>query len=119
MRRNRPESKMTRRRRRAEQPSRLACRQTNASPAALHRVDESSLTSMHPGDLILLDSAVAMRNSIDPVFFAVLACPLCGTPALITSAQYLGAVAIMCGSKDCCGLYRIVDQDRLMSLPVN
>jgi hypothetical protein len=107
-------------RRSAEKPGALTRRETNSPPAAaLHQVDESSLSSMHPGDLILLDSAVALRNSIDPVFFAVLACPLCGTPGLITVPQYLGATPVMCGSKDCCGLYRIVDQCRFASLPVN
>jgi hypothetical protein len=118
MRRNRPESKMPRRRS-AEKPAALTRREMKSPAAALHHADEPWLSAMKPGDVILLDDAVTLREAIDPAFFAVLACPFCGTPGLITLPQYFGATPVMCGSKDCCGLYRIVDQCRFASLPVN
>ena len=90
-----------------------------AAPDVLHHVDESSLATMAPGEVLLLDDVVSLRNAIEPAFFAVLACPLCGARALITLAQYFGTVPVMCGSKTCSGLFRIVNQDSLVYLPAN
>ena len=44
---------------------------------------------MAPGDIVFLDESIA--ESFAPNFVAVLACPVCGAPGLITSAQYSGA----------------------------
>lgn len=88
-------------------------------PRALRLVDGSSLSKMAPSDILLLEEVGSMRDSIEPIFIAVLACPVCGLPSLITAAQYSGAAPVMCGSKDCSGLFRIVDERRLDYLPVN
>lgn len=72
---------------------------------------------MAPGDILLLDDFVQLRESSAPNFIAVLACPVCGTPSLITSAQYSGAAPVVCGSKLCSGLFRIIDEAQIVYLP--
>ena len=74
---------------------------------------------MVPGDLLLLDEALDSRQALEGIFFAVLACPFCGTPALITPAQYFGAAPVMCGAKACFGFFRVVDGNQLIYPPVN
>ena len=90
-----------------------------AAPDVLHHVDESSLATMAPGEVLLLDDVVSLRNAIEPAFFAVLACPLCGERTLITLAHYFGTIPVMCVSKKCPGIFRIVSQELLVYLPVN
>jgi hypothetical protein len=85
----------------------------------MQHIDESSLSKMAPGDVLRLDDAAVWPHSIEPIFFAVLACPLCGTPALITSAQYFGTAPIMCGVRQCRGFFRVVDEYHLTYLPLN
>jgi len=72
---------------------------------------------MAPGDILLLDDSVPLRESFAPTFIAVLACPVCGTPSLITFAQYSGAAPVVCGSKLCSGLFRILDEAQIVYLP--
>ena len=86
-------------------------------PAELHLSGRSSLADMAPGDIILLDDFTYLRESFSPNFVAVLACPLCGSPGLITSAQFSGGGHIVCTSKLCSGLFRIIDEVQIVALP--
>ena len=72
---------------------------------------------MAPGDIVFLDDFAHLRESFAPNFVALLACPLCGSPGLITSVQYSGGAPIVCTSKVCSGLFRIVDEAQIVSLP--
>jgi hypothetical protein len=71
---------------------------------------------MAPSDIVFLDDYAYLRESFAPNFVAVLACPLCGAPSLITSVQYSGGAPIVCSSKVCPGLFRIVDEAQIISL---
>ncbi len=86
-------------------------------PTDLHMSNRSSLSDMAPGDIVFLDDFAYLRESFAPNFVAVLACPLCGSPGLITSGQYSGGAPIVCTSKICPGLFRIVDEAQIISLP--
>jgi hypothetical protein len=86
-------------------------------PTDLHLSGRSSLTDMAPGDIIFLDDFAYLRESFAPNFVAVLACPLCGSPGLITAGQYSGGGPIVCTSKICSGLFKIVDETQIVSLP--
>jgi hypothetical protein len=85
----------------------------------LHLSGRSSLSDMAPGDIIFLDDFAYLRESFAPNFVAVLACPRCGAPSLITSVQYSRGAPIVCSSKVCSGLFRIVDEAQIVSLPPN
>jgi uncharacterized protein YbaR (Trm112 family) len=87
------------------------------TPTELHLSSRSSLTDMAPGDIVFLDEFTYLRESFAPNFVAVLACPLCGSPSLITSAQYSRGAPIVCTSKVCSGLFRIIDEALIVSLP--
>jgi hypothetical protein len=85
----------------------------------LHMSGQSSLSDMDPGDIIFLDDFEYLRESFAPCFIAVLACPLCGSPSLITSIQYSRGAPIVCSSKLCSGMFRIVEEAKIISLPAN
>ncbi len=85
----------------------------------LHMSNRSALSDMAPGDIVFLDDFANLRESFAPSFVAVLACPLCGSPGLITSAQYSGGSPIVCTSKVCSGLFRIIDEAQIVSLPLS
>lgn len=55
---------------------------------------------MEPGTLFLLENAGSLGNARDP-YWAVLACPGCGSLGLITRAQYAGLHSMICGSDEC------------------
>jgi hypothetical protein len=74
---------------------------------------------MAPSDIVFLDDFAYLRESFAPNFVAVLACPLCGAPSLITSVQYSGGAPIVCSSKVCSGLFRILDEAQIIPLPPN
>ncbi len=88
-----------------------------ALPSAVHFVNRSSLGDMVPGDIIFLDEYASLRESFAPCFIAILACPVCGTPSLLTATQYSGAAPVVCGSKVCSGLFRIEDEAQIVYLP--
>lgn len=88
-------------------------------PLDVHYVDAECLMNMMPGDIILLSEAESLKDAVEPEFVAVLACPKCGTLHLISSAQYLGVSPVVCQSKLCSCRFRIVDQYRLVYLPLN
>jgi hypothetical protein len=72
---------------------------------------------MAPGDIVFLDDFAYLREAFAPNFVAVLACPSCGSPGLITSVQYSGGAPIVCTSKVCPGLFRIVGEAQIVALP--
>jgi len=91
-------------------------------PCQLHHVEGLKLSELAPGDLLLLDGAGSTSPTEPddvPVFIAVLSCPLCGAPTLITLAQYSGRLPVMCRSERCPGLYRILDEEQFDYLPLN
>jgi hypothetical protein len=86
-------------------------------PMDLHPSNQPSLVDMAPGDIVFLDDFAHLRDSFARHFVAVLACPLCGSPGLIASVQYSGGAPIMCTSKVCSGLFRIVGEAQIVALP--
>jgi len=86
-------------------------------PTILHLASRSSVSDMGPGDIVFLDDFVYLREVFAPNFVAVLGCPNCGTPVLITAAQYSGAAPVVCGSNLCSGLFRILDEAQIVHLP--
>jgi hypothetical protein len=88
-------------------------------PASLNVVGEEHLTSMCPGDIIMIDPLSALRSMIESDFCAVLACPWCGMPGLITPSQYGGTEPIMCGSDSCSCRFRIKDNCNFECLPAS
>ncbi len=107
-------------------PARRHPRKTSATrkysaappPHDLHHTEDESFLNMHHGEIFILDGMEDLADSIDPAFFAVLACPQCGTKGLITSSQYYGVSPVVCGSETCSCRFRIEDQSRLTYLPV-
>lgn len=65
---------------------------------------------MGPGTLFVLENAGDMGENEDP-YWAVLACPECGTLGLITRKQVAGLVAVICGSECCPTQFFIRDND--------
>lgn len=88
-------------------------------PSILNSVGEDSLQLMNPGDIILLDESASLRPLVEEAFFAVLSCPWCGTPGLVTLPQYSGIEPVTCGSDSCSCRFRIIERSRLEYLPVN
>jgi hypothetical protein len=87
--------------------------------ASLNHVVEESMSWMGPGDILLLEGAASLRDFVDSVFYAILACPLCGKLDLITQRQYSGTEPVICGHSDCACHFRIDQRHRLTYLPVN
>lgn len=90
-----------------------------ALPVALRYVDAAQLEEMRPGEIILLEESESLQSQVEPVFCAVLACPLCGTRGLITRAQHLGIVPVICSSDRCSCRLRIVERSRIVILPAS
>src|SRR5262249_40915761 len=63
-------------------------------PASLHHVLDDSPNDLTPGDIIVLDNSQILRAQVESDFFAVLACPGCGTLDLLTPAQYFGGASV-------------------------
>src|SRR5271157_983559 len=103
----------------ATKPRPQAAENPSSLPKALSRVDESSVSAMAPGDVFLIDEMAAISSYPEPAFHAILACPLCGSQVLISTAQYLGFAPILCAASTCPGFFRIVDDGRFVYLPVN
>ncbi|HTD24138.1 MAG TPA: hypothetical protein VK738_15885 [Terriglobales bacterium] len=61
---------------------------------------------MQPGTLFVLENAGDMGEGEDP-YWAVLACPECGTLGLVTRKQLAGLFAVICGSNTCSAQYYI------------
>ena len=87
--------------------------------AILHQVHEESVTHMGPGDFIVLSETLELRKQVEADFFAILACPQCGNLDLITRPQFGGMETVICGHDNCSCHFRIIDEARLIFLPVN
>ncbi len=83
----------------------------------LHLANRSTLAELCPGDIVFLDEIATLRECSAPDFIAVLACPWCGAPGLITGAQFSGCTPIVCTSKNCSGLFRIVNEAQIVPIP--
>jgi hypothetical protein len=59
---------------------------------------------MEPGTLFLLENAGSLGDAQNP-YWAVLACPSCGTLGLITRAQFAGIESMICGADNCSAEY--------------
>ena len=103
----------------AQEPQSQAPENPSQLPKAVSRVDESSVSAMAPGDVFLLDEMAAVSPYSEPAFHAILACPLCGSQVLISTAQYLGFAPILCAARTCPGFFRIADEGRFVYLAVN
>jgi hypothetical protein len=64
---------------------------------------------MQPGTLFLLEQAGELGKAENP-YWAVLACPSCGSLGLITRQQCAGLEAMICGSSECSAEYFLEDQ---------
>jgi uncharacterized protein YbaR (Trm112 family) len=80
---------------------------------------EESLTWMAPGDILLLNGTPSLRELVDPAFYAMLACPLCGKLDLISHRQYCGTDSVICAHDDCSCHFRIDQKQHFTYLPVN
>ena len=63
---------------------------------------------MEPGTLFLLEQAGELGKAENP-YWAVLACPNCGSLGLITRQQCAGLEAMICGSDKCSAEYFVED----------
>ncbi len=88
-------------------------------PVNLHQVDETSLGKMLPGDIILVTESDSLKHAVAAMFYALLACPVCGAVGLITSGQYAGDSPVTCAADLCSCRFRIDDKNRLTFLPVH
>ena len=88
-------------------------------PCHLHHAREEDLSQLEPGDVLRLDQASSLRAQVASASCAVLACPRCGAPGLITHAQYFASSPVTCGASHCPCRFKIEDQSHLVYLPVN
>ncbi len=63
---------------------------------------------MQPGTLFVLENAGEVGEKEDP-FWAVLACPSCGTLGLVTRKQVAGLLPVICGSNECSAQFFLRD----------
>jgi hypothetical protein len=59
---------------------------------------------MQPGTMFMLEDAGQLGKVENP-FWAVLACPACGSLGLITRQQFAGLEAMICGASTCSSEY--------------
>jgi hypothetical protein len=64
---------------------------------------------MEPGTMFMLEQAGELGKVENP-FWAVLACPSCGSLGLITRQQWAGLEAMICGAEDCSAEYFLEDE---------
>ena len=64
---------------------------------------------MQPGTVFVLENAGELGGGEDP-YWAVLACPGCGTLGLITRRQMAGLIPVICGSDSCSAQFFIRDE---------
>ena len=85
--------------------------------AELNLLDVWIPEQMEPGTLFMLEHTGGLGKVENP-FWAVLACPSCGSLGLITRHQYLGSEAMICGSDKCSAEYYLGD-GRIRYRPAN
>lgn len=78
--------------------------------AELNILNEWIPEQMGPGTLFVLENAGDVGDSEDP-YWAVLACPECGTLGLITRRQVVGLIPVICGSDCCSAQFFIRDEE--------
>lgn len=71
---------------------------------------------MGPGTIFVLENAGDMGEANDP-YWAVLACPECGTLGLVTRKQVAGLLPIICGSETCCAQFLLRDEEIIVRKP--
>ena len=72
--------------------------------AELNLLDVWIPEQMQPGTLFLLERAGELGKAENP-YWAVLACPSCGSLGLITKQQCAGLETMICGSDQCSAEY--------------
>lgn len=78
--------------------------------AEINLLSEWIPEQMGPGTLFILENAGEIGEKEDP-YWAVLACPGCGTLGLITRRQIGGLVPVICGSNQCSAQYFIYNDE--------
>jgi hypothetical protein len=77
--------------------------------AELNILNEWIPEQMQPGTLFVLENAGEEGQGEDP-YWAVLACPSCGTLGLVTRRQVVGLVPVICGSDQCSAQFFLRDE---------
>ncbi len=78
--------------------------------AEINFLNEWIPEQMGPGTVFVLENAGEIGEAADP-YWAVLACPSCGTLGLITRKQVAGVIPVMCGSENCSAQFHIHNDD--------
>jgi hypothetical protein len=78
--------------------------------AEINFLNEWIPEQMGPGSVFVLENAGEIGEKEDP-FWAVLACPTCGTLGLITRKQIAGLIPVICGSESCSAQFFISNDD--------
>ncbi len=71
---------------------------------------------MGPGTVFVLENAGEVGEKEDP-YWAVLACPDCGTLGLIPRRQIAGLLPVICGSEHCAAQFFIHDCEVIARKP--
>jgi len=71
---------------------------------------------MQPGTMFVLENAGEIGEQEDP-YWAVLACPSCGTLGLITKKQTAGILPVICGSDQCSAQFFLREDEILPRKP--
>ena len=77
--------------------------------AELNILNEWIPEQMQPGTLFVLENAGEEGQGEDP-YWAVLACPSCGTLGLVTRRQVVGLMPVICGSDQCSAQFFLRDE---------
>ena len=77
--------------------------------AELNILNEWIPEQMQPGTLFVLENAGEEGQGEDP-YWAVLACPSCGTLGLVTRRQVVGLMPVLCGSDQCSAQFFLRDE---------
>jgi len=78
--------------------------------AEINFLNEWIPEQMGPGSVFVLENAGEIGEKEDP-YWAVLACPTCGTLGLITRKQVAGLIPVICGSEQCSAQFFINGDD--------
>ena len=84
--------------------------------AELNILSEWIPERMEPGTVFVLENAGEVGEADDP-YWAVLACPSCGTLGLITRRQIAGLIPVICGSNNCPAQFLIRDSEIVARKP--
>jgi hypothetical protein len=77
--------------------------------AELNVIHEWEPEEMQPGTIFVLENAGGTGSNDDP-YWAVLACPSCGTLGLVTRKQVNGVTPVICGSNTCSAHFVLCDE---------